>query len=188
PHKHQMQGPYTKKDLKEAPIHLSQIISKTRRYALIEDDEGVLVCDLIKGKNSLLTIYFNELWANVPTQPLLFPLNIPLSEDTQFESAYLSLFAALGYHLKKHESALSLFIAPRITQPNSELILEMIKQMQLTQNKTHLCENLAKRLSIQSLYTIDHDRFSWLLGRWVEMNPKDAWRRFSYDEFEKLIE
>ncbi|MCS5710170.1 DNA mismatch repair endonuclease MutL [Candidatus Berkiella aquae] len=188
PRKRQIPESFARKDLKEIAIYPQQMISKARRYAFIEDEEGVLVCDLIKGKNSLLAIYFSELWDNVPSQPLLFPLTIPLANDIQFESSYLSLFAALGYQLKIQDHALSLFIAPRITQPNSELILQMLGQMQLKQNKMNLCEYLAKQLSIQSLYTMDHDRFSWLLRRWIEMNPKGAWRRFSYDEFAQLIE
>lgn len=172
-----------------APL-VSQVITiKACRYAFIEDEQGVIICDLVKGKKSLLQTYFLELWGSVPKQNVLFPLEIAIPSGFQTDKHAVTLLESLGFCIKIENQVLLLMMVPLVsTQANlSEIILGLLEQLMITQDKTTLCAWLAEQLPRESLQAIDNESYHWLLDTWRTTYPTAPWRRYSYHEFEQML-
>ncbi len=169
----------------------SQVITiKAHRYAFIEDEYGVIICDLVKSKKSLLETYFLELWNRVPKQNLLFPLEIDISNDLPCDEHTITLLTALGFYIKIEQQKLILLMVPIVSAQSDirELILALLEQLAITQEKTLLCAWFAEQLPRESLQAIDSEMYHWLLETWRKTYPTAAWRRYSHHEFEQLLD
>lgn len=171
------------------PLASQAITIKAHRYAFIEDEQGVIICDLVKSKKSLLETYFLELWERIPQQNVLFPLEIALPSGLQTDEHTATLLAALGFCIKIDERMLILLAVPLVSAQSDlrELILALLEQLIITQDKAILCTWLAEQLPNESLHAIDSEMYHWLLNTWRTTYPTAPWRRYSYQEFEQLL-
>ncbi len=173
-----------------APVGLQPITVKAQRYALIEDEQGLTIYDLYKGKNALIKNYFLQSWGHIPNKPLLFPFEITLPQANLLDNAICHRLSEIGYLIKKDEKKLTVLAAPLIslhTNP-SEFLLALINEMKIDQTQLHLCEWLAEHLSKQSLSTIDNQTLSLLLKISINEQKIGAWRQYSHAEFEQMID
>jgi DNA mismatch repair ATPase MutL len=162
---------------------------KMQGYALIEDEQGVIVCSLVKGKVSLLDIYLKQAWGNMPRKNLLFPQDIVLPNHLEFNENIMMRLAEVGYWVKVNQHHLLLLAAPIIclSESTEAFLLALIEQIAIDSEKDHLCEWLAVRLSVQSLQALDNETFSRILNSWVSNTQPGAWRRLSHSEFDKRL-
>ncbi len=170
------------------PLASQAITIKAHRYALIEDEQGVIICDLVKSKKSLLETYFLELWGRVPQQNLLFPLEVVLT-DLPFPIEHTKILSALGFGIKVENKMLFLLTVPLVSAQSNlyEIILALLEQLMITQDKAILCARLAEELPRESLQAIDSESYHWLLDTWRTTYPTAPWRRYSHHEFEQLL-
>jgi len=171
------------------PLPLSApTIVKAQRYALIEDEQGLTVCDLQKGKESFLKSYFMELWGRVPNKNLLFPEMVILPENA-LDDEIVACLNDIGYWVKVKSNNLMVLAIPLIAMHEvfGEFLIELIKIIAISKEKTSICEWLAHHISKQGLYAIDHETFNRILNIWMENGNKSAWRHYSHQEFEQLI-
>gem|GEM_PF-6257367 len=165
------------------------VMVKAQRYALIEDEEGVTVCDLQKGKESLLKTYFMELWGRVLTKNLLFAQMISLPEATLLDDEVVARLNDIGYWVKVQSHQLMVLAVPLISMHTNpcEYLPALITEKVIRQEKISICEWLARHLSMQCLQSMDHETFTWLLDTWMKNGNQTAWRHYSHVEFEQLI-
>jgi DNA mismatch repair protein MutL len=164
------------------------VMVKADRYALIEDERGVVICDLQKGKESLLQTYFMALWGRIPNKSLLFPqiINVP---QNGLNDEIVTCLNEVGYWVKVKSHHLMVLAVPLITSPMSlcDFLLKLIEELVINKDKTAICEWLACHLSKPCLSVLDQDTFSWILRIWMENGNNTAWRHYSHCEFEQLI-
>lgn len=163
------------------------VMVKADRYAFIEDEQGVTICDLQKGKESLLTTYFMTLWGRIPNKSLLFPQVLDVSHELDDE--IVTCLNQIGYWIKVTSNHVMVLAVPSITSSvlMGDFLLKLIDTIASCQDKTAICEWLAYHLPKQCLSILDQDTFSLILKNWVENGNKTAWRHYSHSEFEQLI-
>ncbi len=172
-----------------SPISISMpVMVKADRYALIEDEQGVTVCDLQKGKVSLLKTYFMALWGRIPNKSLLFPQVIHVPQNA-LNDEIVTCLSDIGYWIKVKDHHLMVLAVPLITSPMAldDFLLKLIEELVVSQDKPAVCEWLACHLSKPCLSVLDQETFSWVLKTWMENGNKTAWRQYSHSEFEQLI-
>lgn len=182
----------TKRQINVSPVlplpKSAPIIVKAQRYALIEDEQGLTVCDLHKGKESLLKTYLMQWWGRVANKSLLFPERVVLPENI-LDDEIVACLNDLGYWIKIESNNLMVLAVPLIVmhEPVGEFLIKLIQTIAGSKEKVIICEWLARHLSIQGLYAIDQETFNLILNIWVKNANQSAWRHYSHLEFEQLI-
>ncbi len=155
------------------------MMSTGKRYAFLEDDEGVLIVDLAKAKPSLTTFYFEQHVGQVPTKTLLFPLQLTLKKKIASTQQIIDSLAQYGFHILFDKNHLTLLQQPAlinevINEESLELIVEAANQ-----------HNLPKMLGQEIKLEIAADLN--LLAQWVSTHPDGAYCRLTHESIEHAL-
>ncbi|MGE3320044.1 MAG: DNA mismatch repair endonuclease MutL, partial [Candidatus Berkiella sp.] len=132
-----------------------------QRYALHEDETGITLCDLEKGRESFLKTYLLGWWGRITRKNLLFVEEIPLSPELLADLRLLSWLNDLGYWIKIKPDCLMMMAVPNIFAHVNpcEFLKLLIKEIVTSKDKNAICEWLARNLPLQSLFMLDHETF-----------------------------